>query len=143
MTEVRIDDLEELWKAGAVNMQYVAGQFSQGAINLHKAGVSEDSVFDGADPELTAAWSRLRNMLQDKVLVKSYSNCSKSGNALANIAISISKQDTDNRDELQKIIKQTENSDVEDDRPPSYVPKAPKSGDEHPREYPAGPGDFR
>ncbi|HIV56571.1 MAG TPA: hypothetical protein H9902_01315 [Candidatus Stackebrandtia faecavium] len=143
MSDVKIDDLEELWKAGAVNMQQVAGQFGEAGINLHKAGVSESSVFEGADPKLTEAWARLRNMFQDKVLYKSYEHCVKSGNALANIAISISKQDTDNEEDLKQIIKQTKNSDVDDDRPPSYVPEAPKSGDEHPREYPAGPGDFR
>ena len=140
--EVHIDDLEELWKAGAINLQQVAIQFSEAASGLHKTGLSDSTAFAGAPPELVSGWSRLRNMIQDGVFVKSYNNCVKSGNALANIAISISEQDTDNESDLKKIIKDVEDSDVEDDRPPSYVPEAPSSDDEHPSEYPAGPGDF-
>ena len=129
--EVSVTDLEKLWKAGAVNLQAVAAQFSQSASHVHKTALSEHQVFSGATRELVTAWNQIRNQLQDEILVKSYENCTKSGNTLANIAISISEQDSDNKERLAETIDEIENSPVLDDRPPS-VPEAPSSDDPHP-----------
>lgn len=153
MAEVRVDDLKELWHCGAVKLPQIAAQYSEMAGGLHDTGLSESSAFGrpAYSPtggtytgmgRLGAAWSRLRNLVQDDIAVRSQQNLMKAGEALTRIADSYATADYLNADQIgqyQNYIKSIENSADTYRRPPS-VPDAPSSDDPHPEL--SGPGNY-
>lgn len=147
MAEVRVDDLKELWNCGAVKLPLVAVQYAVMAGGLHDTGLSQDAAFgrQGYSPtggahtamgRLGAEWTRLRNLVQDDIAVRSHQNLCAAGEALTRIAESYATTDYLNADqigEFEGYIESIENS-AESYRRPPYVPDAPESGDLHPEQ---------
>jgi hypothetical protein len=154
VAEVRVDDLQELWHCGAVKLPQIAVQYSEMAGGLHDTGMSQDGAFgrQGVSPtggtytamgRLGAEWTRLRNLVQDDIAVRSHANLIKAGEALTRIADSYATADYLNADQIgqyQGYIDSIENSDDSYRRPP-YVPDAPASDDPHPDQH-YGPGYY-
>jgi hypothetical protein len=155
MAEVRVDDLKELWNAGAVKLPQVAVQYSEMAGGLHKSGLSEDGGFGrpGYSPtggtytamgRLGYAWVRLRNLVQNDIAVRSHNNLIAAGEALAKIADSYATTDYLNSDQIDQYNDYVESIETSSDsyRRPPYVPDAPDSNDPHPEEQPIPTGGY-
>lgn len=146
---VGVDDLTDLWNAGAVSLPTVGKQYSSAASNLHNAqyyGLEDSGRFDRTEHGVSPVWApfhELAVLLQDKVMVKSAENCESAGKVLVQIAESMATTDHLNGQEL----KQYENfkSGIRNgaNPPPGDVPDAPSSDDPHPQDDVAGPGDFK
>lgn len=136
--EVNVDDLTDLWRAGAVLLPTVAIQYSTVASALHRTSLSEGPAFSrtgGGMGPLHSAWTGLRDTMQDRVAVKTYDNLVRAGDALKQIAESYATTDYLNRDQLAEFHHEIENAD--DDpvfEPPAYVPDAPSTADPHPED---------
>lgn len=138
--KVSFDDVWELWRAGAIHMQNLAGQYGEAAIALHRTGLSQDQAFQGCTTNLPTAFANLRNAVQDQVFVVSQNNLIKSGEALADIATRFAERDGLNGRLIDNIEGLDEPGTDPDSRPPSYVPEAPSSDDPHPEEQPQPAG---
>lgn len=146
--EVTVDDLTELWQAGAVKLPQVAGQYAEMARALHASALSESGAFGersipGAPSyatwggPLAAVWRSLRNLVQDDIAVRSHQNLLAAGRVLVDIANGYATTDYLNADEVgsfQQAIEDYENSPNPDRRPPPSVTTAPTSLDPHPEE---------
>jgi len=141
MPEVRVDDLIDLWRAGAVQLPQVAVQYSELAGALHKTGLSEGPAFDrsiGGRGPLFDTWTSLRNTIQNDIAVRTHSNLLTAGKVLTEIADAYATTDYLNADELggyQQAIAALQVSPNPDARPPS-VPDAATSDDPHPEDGP-------
>lgn len=146
MPEVRVDDLLDLWEAGAVKLPQVAAQYAELAQRLHQTGLSEGAAFSrstGGLGRLHAAWTSLRDTIQDDIVVRSYGNLLAAGRVLTQIAEAYATADYLNADEVgqyRQAITGIQNSPNPDGRPPSYVPDAPTSDDPHPEDEPTRAG---
>jgi hypothetical protein len=146
MPEVRVDDLIDLWEAGAVKLPQVAAQYAELAQRLHQTGLSEGAAFSrstGGLGPLHATWTSLRDTIQNEIVVRSYHNLLAAGNVLTQIAAAYATTDHLNAGEVgqyQQAITDIQNSPNPDGRPPSYVPDAPTSNDPHPENEPARVG---
>ncbi|CAM3532055.1 hypothetical protein [Stackebrandtia soli] len=132
MVEISIDDIWDLWRAGAVHMQYMGNQYAYAAQETHQSALSQGQAFNGAAPELVSAFTELRNLVQNDILVASSAAMVNSGTALADIAVRFSIQDDDNKDLLRNKITDLEDNGDAQDRPPPFTPSAPESDDPHP-----------
>jgi hypothetical protein len=156
MAGVTVDDLRELWHAGAVDLPTVAAQYSEVAGQLHKTGLNQSGAFNrtGYSPTGGAAstggrlgyeWTRLRNAVQDDIAVRSQANLVAAGRALVEIANSYATTDHLSAEQIgqyQAYVESIENNDDEFRRPP-YVPDAPSSDDPHPEDrHPAMRGGY-
>lgn len=128
--DLSADDIGDIWRAGAVYMQEIGNQYGRSASSLHSTALSEGSAFEGANGELAANFSQLRNLLQDRILVQSWENFSTAGDTIASFALEIVGLDSENGSsvddraaDLQEIMPGA--------RPPS-IPDPPSSGDDHP-----------
>lgn len=144
---VSIDNLEELWRVGAVNLPNVAVQYSEAAIEVHKCGLSDNQLFnrsEGGMSPLSKVFIPMRNEFQDKVLVKTQTSLQNAGTVVCKIADSFATTDFLTADKLNEysVYKEDINDGKygEDDQPPSYIPSPPKSTDPHPEEQPHLPG---
>ena len=129
-------ELEKLWKAGAVDLPKAAGAFGTAAGQLHRTGVTEQSVFqraDGSMGDLYPEWSKLRNTLQDNVFGPSHDNLLTAGGTLVQVADDFADSDGSARIALDDYKKDVESGPV-DDRPPTLVPDPPRHTDGHPHE---------
>lgn len=152
MAEVRVDDLKELWHAGAVDLPLVAAQYTQMARGLHSTGAGEGAAFGRTGVSqggsattgpgrLGSVWGRLRNLVQDEIAVRSHDNLVAAGDALVKIAESYATTDHLSADQLgqyQAYVDSVKTSDDSYRRPP-YVPDAPSSDDPRPAGGPRGP----
>jgi hypothetical protein len=151
VAEVRVDDLKELWHCGAVKLPLIAVQYSEMAGGLHDTGMSQDAAFgrEGYSPtggtytasgRLGAEWTRLRNLVQDDIAVRSHNNLVKAGEALTRIADSYATTDYLNADQIDQYNDYIESIESSDDsyRRPPYVPDAAQSDDPQPEPYGAG-----
>lgn len=134
--EVSIDSVKELWEAGAVKMPTIGDQYAEAAIEVHRSAMSADRAFarSGGNGALYKALTDLRNLFQDKVLVKSSDNCVAAGEALMKIADSFATADYLNAAEIEEYNDnkdEVRNSDSPSERPPE-VRDAPGSEDPHP-----------
>jgi hypothetical protein len=146
LPDVRVDDLVDLWEAGAVKLPQVAVQYAELAQTLHQTGLSESAAFSrstGGLGPLHPVWTGLRTTIQDKIVVGSYRNLIAAGRVLTEIAAAYATTDHLNADQLgqyQRAITGIQNSANPDGRPPSYVPDPPTSDDPHPEDEPARVG---
>jgi hypothetical protein len=137
---VRVDDLRELWHAGAVDLPQVAVQYSELAVDLHQTGRSQEAAFRrsiGGMGRLYDQWTRLRNAVQDEIAVRSHNNLVAAGETLVKIADSYATTEYLNAEQINQYhayVESIESSDEGYRRPP-YVPDAPSSDDAHPEEY--------
>lgn len=142
---IKVDDVEELWRAGAVHLPTVAVQYAGAAQAIHSSAVSEDAAFsrsEGGMGPLHPVFKRLRDAFQDRVLVQTHANLIAAGTALTKIADGFATTDHLNATQLQEYadFKTGIETGPDYERPPT-VPNAPKSGDPHPEEaHPPGPG---
>jgi hypothetical protein len=140
--EVRVDDLIDLWEAGAVKLPQVAVQYAELAQTVHKTGLSEGGAFSrstGGLGPLHPVWTSLRGKVQDDIVVRSHRNLLAAGRVLTEIAHAYATTDHLNADQVgqyQQAIAGIQNSANPDGRPPSYVPDAPISDDPHPEDEP-------
>jgi hypothetical protein len=138
--ELRVDDLTDLWRAGAVQLPQVAVQYSEMARALHKTGLSDEAAFrrsTGGYGPLYTAWTGLRNTIQNDVAARSYDNLVASGGALTQIAGAYATTDHLSAEQVgqyQQAVEDIEHSVNPDRSPPAYVPDAPRSTDPHPEE---------
>lgn len=135
----RIDDIWDLWRAGAVHMQNMSNQYGLAAQATHRSAKSQGKAFDGAAGEFVTAFTELRNVLQDQVLVTSSDNMANAGTSLANIAVRFSEQDGRNATELKTRVEGLQNGPIED-RPPGYQQPRPRHDDPHVDGNPRSPG---
>lgn len=150
MNDVSVDDLTELYRAGAVKMPQVAVQYSEMAQELHKTALSETAAFSrsiGGLGPLYSAWTNLRDIAQGQIAVTSHENFIAAGEVLATIATNYANTDNLNAAELneyQDFVSGISDpgSDLPDyERPPAYIPDAPDPDDPHPEEQTStGPG---
>ncbi|HEY8471737.1 MAG TPA: hypothetical protein VIL37_03770 [Natronosporangium sp.] len=150
--EVTVDDLTELWQAGAVKLPQVAAQYAEMARELHATALSESHAFGqrtipGAPSYATwggpllSVWSNLRDMVQDDIAVRSYDNLIRAGQVLVDIANGYATTEYLNTSELSQYheaIEDYEHHPNPDRRPPAYIPEAPSTTDPHPEERPTG-----
>jgi hypothetical protein len=138
--EVKVDDLVDLWEAGAVKLPQVAIQYSELAQGLHQTGLSDEAAFTrsiGGYGPLFTAWTGLRNMVQNDVAVRSHNNLLAAGRALTQIADAYATTDHLSAQQVgqyQQDIEDIQHSPNQDRQPPDYVPDAPSSTDPHPEE---------
>lgn len=138
--ELHVDDLTDLWRVGAVLLPTVAIQYSTMASELHKTEMNEEPGFSrtgGGMGSLHAAWSDLRNTMQDQVAVKTRDNLVRAGEALKQIAESYATTEHLSADQLAEFNSEIENSANDPAfRTPGHVPEAPSTSDPHPEENP-------
>jgi hypothetical protein len=143
VAEVKVDNLTELWQAGAVKLPQVAVQYTELARDLHKTGLSQEAAFRrsiGGLGKLYYEWTRLRNLIQDEIAVRSHENLAMAGEALVMIANSYATTDHLSREQMEKYEDHIERIETgEDYRRPPQVLDAAAAGDPHPEEYPTGP----
>jgi hypothetical protein len=153
MAQVLVDDLTDLWDAGAVKLPQVAAQYAAVAQALHQSALSEDQAFQprssipyvtsqnvclGPGP-LHAVWVSLRSLMQDEVAVRTYNNLLAAGRALTQIADGYATTEYLNADQVGQYhdaIEDIQQSPNPNGRPPDQVPDAPASSDPHPEEQP-------
>ena len=145
MTEVSVDDLTELYRAGAVKMPKVAVQYAEMAERLHKTALSETGAFartGGGLGPLHPVWTQLRNLVQSRIAVRSHDRILAAGEVLTKIADAFATADNLNGEDLAEYeeyvttVTESPSSLPENDKPPLYVPDAPAPGDPHPEEQP-------
>lgn len=147
--EVKVDDLTELWNAGAVQLPAVAVQYAALAQALHRTALPQDAAFRrsiGGGSRLPTAWTSLRNLVQDEIAVRSHENLVKAGEALTKIADSYATTDFLNEAQIRAYETEIEgigngvvrlDDGTERERtPPPDVPDAPSSSDPHPQQRP-------
>lgn len=144
--ELNVDDLEDLWRAGAVLLPTAAGQFAAMASKLHQTSLNDSGAFsrtDGGLGPLHSVWTGLRDTMQDSVAVKTHDNLVAGGDALRQIAESYATTDYISAEDLADFNETIENSGNSVlFEPPPYVPEAPSTDDPHPEDSPQGPGYF-
>lgn len=146
--QVGVDDLTELWNAGAVSLPTIATQYSNAASHLHNAqyyGLEDSGRFDRTELGTSPVWApfhRLAVLLQDRVMAKSSDNCAAAGEVLVKIAESMATTDNLNAQQLKRYNDFKTGVENGANPPPDYIPDAPSSDDPHPQDDPAGPGDF-
>lgn len=144
--EVHVDDLIDLWRAGAVLLPTAAIQFAEMASKLHQTSLNDNGAFnrtDGGLGPLHPVWTGLRDTMQDDVAVKTHTNLVAGGDALRQIAESYATTDHISAEDLAEFNDALEN--VDDSvlyEPPPYVPDAPSTDDPHPEDNPHGPGYY-
>jgi hypothetical protein len=142
--ELSVDNLEDLWRAGAVLLPTAAVQFAEMASKLHQTSLNDGGAFsrtEGGLGPLHPVWTGLRDTMQDSVAVKTHDNLVAGGDALRQIAESYATAEYLSTEDLNEFNNKIENS--ENDRlfePPPYVPDAPSTDDPHPEDSPQGPG---
>ncbi|GAA4892583.1 hypothetical protein LX16_1988 [Stackebrandtia albiflava] len=129
-SELRIDDITDLWRTGAVHLRTAAVQFAKAAQSAHDSAADQDAAFtrtSGGRGPLYPVWTALRNRLQDEVFVKSRDNLVRAGEVLAAVAVDFAERDAGHSAELDRVREQVEDG-PEYERPPT-VPTAPSSDD--------------
>ncbi|MEV0649458.1 hypothetical protein AB0I28_29795 [Phytomonospora sp. NPDC050363] len=142
--EIKVDDLEALWRSGAVDLPTVAIQYAEAAAKTHASAVGESSAFsrsEGGMGPLHPVFKRLRDTFQDRVLVRTHDNLISAGRALTKIADGFATTDRLNAAQLNEYadFKTGIETGPAYERPPS-VPEAPSSGDPHPEDSGGHPG---
>jgi hypothetical protein len=141
VSEVVVEDVIDLWRAGVVMLPNTAIQYVEMARELHASAVFESGAFrnpNGAMGPLHPVWTKLRDIMQDTVAVKSRDRLVAAGEALRRIAESYATTDQLSATDLEKWRRVTGGIlDVSDNpdpalRPPDGVPAAPSTGDPHP-----------
>ena len=102
--EFHVDDLKDLWRAGAVLMPEVGRQFSLAAVALHRTGLhaSMFQTSQGASP-LAGPWTLLRDTIQGRVLAVAGDRCANAGRALVKIADDYATTDHYNAADLRSF----------------------------------------
>ena len=130
-------ELTSLYKMGAVTFPHGANGFADAASQLHKTGEEQEMTFksfgDGSGvTALSEAFSSLRNMMQDEVLVATSNNLTKAGQALVQIATDYSNVDDEAKNDLEQVKKYlADEGTPEGSRPPDEQKDAPSSDDPH------------
>lgn len=128
-------DEVQLWRAGAVTLPTAANRFTYASGQVHRSAAYEDAVFSGLGGELAtlkAAWTGLRNELQDNVLNATYNNLVKAGEALIGVAEMAAETDGGNAAKLNEAKELLENDEVSGNRPPAPFDPPPSSDDPAP-----------
>ena len=120
-------------------MQNMSNQYGLAAQATHRSAKAQGRAFDGAAGEFVSAFTELRNVLQDQVLVTSSENMANAGTSLANIATSFSEQDASNAAELKAKAEGLKDGPI-GDQPPGYQQPRPRHDDPHVDGNPRSPG---
>ena len=129
--------LTSLYKMGAVTLPHGANGFADAATQLHKTGEEQEMAFktfgDGSGVSaLSEAFSSLRDLMQDQVMVATSNNLNKAGQALVQIASDYSAVDTEASNDLEQVKKYlADKGTPSGQRPPDEQKEAPSSDDPH------------
>jgi hypothetical protein len=134
MNDKLATELTSLWRAGAVELPQAAAEFAQAAAELHGTALREPAAFErssGGTGELHPEWVKLRNTLQDRVLVTTHDRLLNAGAALTKVCETFAGQDETILAALNRFIEDIENG-PEPARPPAGPSTAPSHTDAHP-----------